>query len=138
MKNYVNDVKKQFLTFKSFTASDKHKVMKNKNAILSILQNSSFAGLFDDAKVFFDMLIDYFSGRYNNVPYGAIAAIIGTLLYILNPVDIIPDCIFPVGYTDDAFLLKICLNFIRHDLEQYKNFKNRCFIKKVFKLPKLF
>jgi uncharacterized membrane protein YkvA (DUF1232 family) len=43
------------------------------------------------------MLRDVFTGIYKKVPVGTIAAIIGTLLYVLSPIDLIPDFL-PGGF----------------------------------------
>ena len=57
---------------------------------------------------------------YKKLPVGTIAAIVGTLLYVLSPVDLIPDFIPGIGYLDDAAVLALCLNFTRFDVEEYK------------------
>ena len=51
------------------------------------------------------MLGDVFTGKYKKVPVGTIAAIVGTLLYVLSPIDFIPDFMPVVGYLDDAAML---------------------------------
>ena len=59
------------------------------------------------------MLGDVFTSKYKKVP-------VGTLLYVLSPIDFIPDFIPVVGYLDDAAMLAVCLNFTRFDVEEYK------------------
>ena len=46
------------------------------------------------------------------------------LLYVLNPIDIIPDFIPFIGRIDDALVLKFCLKLIEKDLSKYKKWKN--------------
>jgi uncharacterized membrane protein YkvA (DUF1232 family) len=41
------------------------------------------------------------------------------LLYILNPIDIIPDVIPIFGYLDDVMVFGFCLDFVEADLEKY-------------------
>ena len=69
------------------------------------------------------MLGDVFTGKYKKVPVGTIAAIVGTLLYVLSPIDLIPDFIPVIGYLDDAAMLALCLNFTKYDVEEYKKDK---------------
>ena len=53
------------------------------------------------------MLKDFFTKKYTEVPVGTITAIAGSLLYVLSPIDIIPDFILGVGYIDDAAIITL-------------------------------
>jgi uncharacterized membrane protein YkvA (DUF1232 family)/DNA-binding Xre family transcriptional regulator len=62
---------------------------------------------------FIDHLKDMFS-KFNSVqgtPF-ELALIGGALLYFISPVDAIPDFIFPIGYLDDALVVKIVLDML--------------------------
>jgi uncharacterized membrane protein YkvA (DUF1232 family) len=78
---------------------------------------------FEDIKLFFSLLKDFISGEYTEVPWFTIAAITVSLLYVLNPVDVIPDFIPIIGQIDDAVVVSVCLMLIEEDLEAYKNWK---------------
>lgn len=117
------DYQKKFNSFKTYSKADADKVMKNKGKILKIAENETLCQYLDDIKLYFQMLGDIFTGKYKKVPFGTIAAIVGTLLYVLSPVDLIPDVIPVVGYLDDAAILAACLNFTRFDVEEYKKDK---------------
>lgn len=51
------------------------------------------------------MLKAYASGKYKRIPLTTIAALVGAILYFLNPMDMIPDAVPVVGYLDDAALI---------------------------------
>lgn len=40
----------------------------------------------------------------------------GALLYFILPVDVIPDYIFPIGYLDDAFVVKLVLDLLSKEV----------------------
>src|SRR5680860_175375 len=61
---------------------------------------------------------------YKDVPWLVIASIGGSLLYVLSPIDLIPDFIPFVGYLDDALVFAACLKFAQQDLEKYREWKN--------------
>ena len=65
------------------------------------------------------MIKDFIAGECD-IPFGTIAAITIALLYVFNPLDVIPDAIPLVGFVDDAFVLKLCVSFIKDDIEEYK------------------
>ncbi len=79
----------------------------------------SLEGLWQDIKLLYGMISDTVRGRYK-LPYRTVAAVVFTLLYFVNPLDLIPDLIPVVGYIDDAFVVSLCIKFIGTDLEKYK------------------
>ncbi len=70
---------------------------------------------------------DYYQGNYKDIPYKTISAVVVGLLYILNPIDIIPDFIPLIGYIDDALVIVItfCLKLVEKDLHKYQSWKKR-------------
>ncbi len=81
---------------------------------------SRFVG---DVRTLFSLLRDYGSGAYRQVPWITIAAAVAALLYVLNPMDLVPDVIPVLGQLDDALVVSVCLKAIRKDLVNYKEWK---------------
>jgi uncharacterized membrane protein YkvA (DUF1232 family) len=77
-----------------------------------------------DIKLLFALIKDYADGTYRDISFTTIAVIAGALLYILNPIDLIPDFIPGLGLVDDAVILFVCLAWIRADLQRYSDWKN--------------
>ncbi|SNT70157.1 Uncharacterized membrane protein YkvA, DUF1232 family [Psychrobacter sp. LV10R520-6] len=78
-----------------------------------------------DVVLFLSLVKDYSQGNYRKVPYKTISAVVVGLLYILNPIDIIPDFIPVVGYIDDALIIAFCLKMVEKDLKKYETWKKR-------------
>ena len=78
----------------------------------------------EQGKLILSMVKDYWSGKYREVPYWVISAGALALLYVLNPVDVIPDIILGVGYLDDATVVAFCLKLIERELERYKEWQS--------------
>lgn len=76
-----------------------------------------------DVKLLISIVKDYYNGSYREIPYWAITAIVFALLYVLNPIDLIPDFIPVVGYVDDAAVVALCLLMVEQELHKYKNWK---------------
>ena len=68
---------------------------------------------------------DYATGRYRKVPFWAIGAIVFMLLYVANPMDIIPDFLIGIGQIDDVIVITLCLLLIRQELHEYKEWKDQ-------------
>lgn len=77
-----------------------------------------------DIRLMFSMLQDYWQGNYREVPWRSIAAIAGALIYVLNPLDLIPDILLGVGFLDDAGVVAACLAFVESDLLRYAAWKD--------------
>jgi uncharacterized membrane protein YkvA (DUF1232 family) len=77
--------------------------------------------LMQQGKLILSMVRDYWSGRYREVPYWAISAAALSLLYVLNPLDVIPDVVPGFGYLDDATLVAFCLKLIERELDKYQS-----------------
>ncbi len=120
-KNYKYEFEKSRNTA---TRSDLEKVLANSDKISRKFQlNSKLIEFFYEFKAMKSMLKDYKDGAYKEIPWATIAAVVGTLIYVLSPIDTIPDFIPGIGYIDDAGVVLMCLNFIGADLEDYKNWK---------------
>ena len=53
-----------------------------------------------------------------------IGAAVFTLLYVFNPLDLMPDVIPLVGQIDDAAIVAGCLMLIEHDLRSYRAWRS--------------
>ena len=66
---------------------------------------------------------DYATGNYRKLPYWAIGAIVFMLLYVANPMDLIPDFLIGVGQIDDLIVVTICLLMVRQEIHEYKHWR---------------
>lgn len=73
----------------------------------------------------FLLLKDRLAGRYSEMPWRVVAALVGALVYVLSPLDLIPDFIPFAGFLDDAAVFASVLAFSQEDLEKYRFWKRR-------------
>ncbi|MBP2280509.1 uncharacterized membrane protein YkvA (DUF1232 family) [Psychrobacter sp. PL15] len=97
---------------------NKEETLKEKLKDSSYLERSG-----KDLMLFMSLVKDYYQGNYRDVPYKTISAVVVGLLYVLNPIDVIPDFIPIIGHIDDALVLTFCLKLIKKDLEKYQTWK---------------
>ena len=107
---------------------DKNKlkdVIKKSKKRIHHLQNVPFIGaVIGDYIAMIDMLVAYAKGEYKNIPISTIISIVATLLYILSPVDLIPDCIPVIGFADDAMLINLVRKtLIGKDLDRFRKYR---------------
>lgn len=86
-------------------------------------ENTTFKKLLGDIKLTFSLSKDYMQGEYRHISKSSIILIIGGLLYLVSPIDLVPDFL-PGGYLDDAAILAYVFKKIGHELEHYKVWKH--------------
>jgi uncharacterized membrane protein YkvA (DUF1232 family) len=69
------------------------------------------------------LLRDYWKGSYREVPWYFLLAMIVTILYVFNPLDLIPDVLPVIGLIDDALIVAVCLALLEKDLRKYADWK---------------
>jgi uncharacterized membrane protein YkvA (DUF1232 family) len=97
-------------------------VLKNESKIKKKTEKLNFAKfskLLKQLTLSFQMIKDYKSKAYINIPWKTITLIVVAILYFVNPFDIIPDFLPLVGYTDDAIAFAAIFKSVQSDLMDY-------------------
>lgn len=68
-------------------------------------KNNKFQQLFDVAQTLVRLVRRYASGEYRQISTTTIVSGLAVLLYVLSPIDLIPDFIPVVGFLDDLSLI---------------------------------
>lgn len=66
---------------------------------------------------------DYAAGRYRRIPWRSVAALAAALAYVVSPLDLIPDLLVPLGWTDDMLVLALAWRLVKDDLRDYCQWK---------------
>lgn len=84
---------------------------------------NSLSKYIEIGKIMFGMIKDIRKGTYKDVPWFTIATIVMALLYVLNPMDVVPDFIPGIGYLDDLAVFSIGIGWIESDIHKYLDWK---------------
>jgi len=76
--------------------------------------------LTDKVKLFIRMIRSYVQGEYREVPLKTILLIFASLIYFINPFDLIGDFIPGLGYVDDAALILWVLKSVEEDILRFE------------------
>ena len=79
----------------------------------------------EQAKLLFQMIKDWKSGEYKDVPWKVISAIVFAIVYFLFPADAIPDFIPGIGWIDDVFVFSLVLKSFSSQIKAYRTRKSR-------------
>ncbi|HJX25837.1 MAG TPA: YkvA family protein [Chthoniobacterales bacterium] len=61
----------------------------------------------------------YSRGEYRHVTESTVVVIVAAIIYLVNPLDLIPDAIPSLGFLDDATVLALALRRTRQDLDDF-------------------
>lgn len=65
------------------------------------------------------LISSYTKGQYRNIPWKAVAAILGSFIYFVNPLDLIPDVAPVVGLTDDFSILVWVYGSVQSEIDKF-------------------
>ena len=81
--------------------------------------------LFFHFGIIFKMLLDFIKGNYNGLSLKGLITIIAAIVYLVFPIDLIPDFIPIAGQGDDFLILSIAYLLLSEDIEKYEKWKNK-------------
>jgi uncharacterized membrane protein YkvA (DUF1232 family) len=65
----------------------------------------------------------WLQGRYRVVPWKTITVVLASLLYFVNPFDLLPDFVPLLGFTDDASVVAFVLASIQKDMARFRDWE---------------
>jgi uncharacterized membrane protein YkvA (DUF1232 family) len=109
---------------KKITDKDIEKVVEKSDEIQKkFYSRGPLRRFIEDGRLLLSLVKDYWSRRYRRIPYGIIGAVVFSLIYVFNPLDLVPDVLPIIGVVDDASIVGACLLLIERDLLPYKQWK---------------
>lgn len=76
--------------------------------------------LWSDLPLLVRLLKAWKNGRYRGLSVRTLASLAAALLYVLSPVDLIPDFLPGIGLIDDAAVLMLLLHSMAQDLAAFR------------------
>ena len=73
----------------------------------------------------YEVVSDCWDGLYDDISRVSIAAIVLTLVYVVSPIDTLPDFVPLVGLLDDAAVVSLCLSAIRGEMVKHERWQLR-------------
>jgi uncharacterized membrane protein YkvA (DUF1232 family) len=108
------------------------KIMGDHNRVKALLdqfdqllnkKNQSIHNVGDDLKSLKRLISAFHKGSYSTIPWKSLILAVATVIYFVNPLDLIPDFLVGPGFIDDIGILMICLRRIHRDLEEFKKWE---------------
>lgn len=69
--------------------------------------------------VLISLVRSYINKEYTDISVPAIVLTVSALIYVLSPIDIIPDGVPLLGFIDDGLIVMACLTYIEVEVKDY-------------------
>ncbi|KRE61581.1 hypothetical protein ASG78_09465 [Nostocoides sp. Soil756] len=87
------------------------------------LRSGPFTAVLDDFRALIRLVVAYARGHYREIPTDALVTVIGGLIYVVSPIDLIPDTIPGVGYLDDVTVIGWVIKTVRGELDAFQEWE---------------
>ncbi|GAA4355638.1 DUF1232 domain-containing protein [Hymenobacter saemangeumensis] len=82
--------------------------------------DSKFKQLFDVGQTLVRLVRRYISGEYRDINTSTIVSGLAVLLYVLSPIDLVPDFIPVLGFLDDLSLISWFVSKFQEEISRYR------------------
>ena len=94
-----------------------------KDSFSLIRGKKKFSEVQSEAVLLINMVKDTVKGRYKGLGKKNVTMIVAGLLYLVNPMDIVPDFIFGIGFADDLGVLVYVISRLSEEIARYRQWK---------------
>jgi uncharacterized membrane protein YkvA (DUF1232 family) len=88
-------------------------------------KDNKFKQLFDIALTLVRLVRNYISGDYRQIQTSTIISGLAVLLYVLSPIDLVPDFIPVLGFLDDLSLISWFVGKFQVEITNYREWEAR-------------
>lgn len=124
------DIINKFLHSKWLTKASKY--IKNPTAMSKLalsagiyIQKNGLHSVREHLQLMGDYIRDVASGKYKGYKKAHLTLIVAAVLYVVSPLDVIPDFLIVAGLIDDAAIIAWAFNEMSKELSQYKKAKEQ-------------
>jgi uncharacterized membrane protein YkvA (DUF1232 family) len=83
--------------------------------------NDEIKGLVNKVKMFIRMIRAYIEGEYREIPWKSMTIILASLIYFVNPFDLVPDFIPGIGFIDDISIILMVFKSVEQDVIKFQD-----------------
>jgi uncharacterized membrane protein YkvA (DUF1232 family) len=83
-------------------------------------RSGPFAAVMDDFRTLVRLVVAYARGNYRDIPPDSLALVVAGLVYVVSPLDLLPDAVPVVGFMDDAVVIGWVIKSVRQELDEFR------------------
>lgn len=120
--DFVKIFKESWLCKATNYIGDSVKMQELLQKATSMISTVGLAEVLDDLKLLISYVKDVTSGKYKDYSPTNLIIAVAALVYVVNPIDIIPDAL-PGGFVDDVGIVGWAVKSLHNELMAYKRWK---------------
>lgn len=87
------------------------------------MRSGPFAAVTDDFRALIRLVVAYARGHYREIPVDSLVIVVAGLIYVVSPLDLIPDTIPGFGVVDDAAVIGWVVKTVRGELDTFREWE---------------
>lgn len=87
------------------------------------MRSGPFAVVTDDFRALIRLVVAYARGHYREIPVDSLVIVVAGLIYVVSPLDLIPDTIPGLGVVDDAAVIGWVIKTVRGELDAFREWE---------------
>jgi uncharacterized membrane protein YkvA (DUF1232 family) len=119
----LRDLKKRATeAIRAFDPADEDRIIDSVRSMLETLEGTSVPRFVRERALKLERLLDMLADESWQLAGEDRERVLKAVAYVSEPQDLIPDAIPGLGYLDDAILIELVVQELRHEIEAYEDF----------------
>ena len=89
----------------------------------SASRSGPFAAVLDEFRALVRLVVAYARGHYRQIPFDKLVVVVAGLIYVVSPIDVIPDAIPVAGFVDDVTVIGWVLKMVREEVDAFREWE---------------
>lgn len=85
-----------------------------------ISHSDVLSAVWTDLRTMLRLLVRWIDRSYREVSWTPLVMLVGALIYLVTPVDLVPDALGALGFVDDVTVVSTVVHRIRNELNQFR------------------
>lgn len=85
-----------------------------------VSRSGPFVAVMDDFRTLVRLVVAYARGNYRAIPPDSLALVVAGLVYVVSPLDLVPDAFPVIGFMDDAVVVGWVIKSVRQELDAFR------------------
>jgi len=83
-------------------------------------RSGPFAAVMDDFRTLVRLVVAYARDNYRDIPPESLALVVAGLVYVVSPIDLLPDAVPALGFMDDTVVVAWVIKSVRQELDAFR------------------